>query len=71
MFQKALEFNPQDEYSLYNLACIKAIAKDADTAFKYLKEAIQNGFDKDFAWEDPELESLQNDPRFVEIVGRK
>jgi tetratricopeptide (TPR) repeat protein len=69
MFQKTLEFNPQDEYALYNIACIKAVLKDFDSALNYLKKAIQKGFDKSEAWDDPDLESLHDDPRFVDLVG--
>jgi tetratricopeptide (TPR) repeat protein len=69
MFQKTLEINPKDKLALYNIACIKAIQNDPDSALIFLKEAIQNGFDKSEIWDDPDLESLHVDPRFVDIVG--
>jgi tetratricopeptide (TPR) repeat protein len=69
MFGKTLELNPQDETALYDLACIKSINKDTESAFGYLRDAIQKGFDRAWAWDDPDLDSLKDDPRFIEIVG--
>jgi tetratricopeptide (TPR) repeat protein len=69
MFGKTLELTPQDETALYNLACIKSINKDSEPAFGYLRDAIQKGFDQAWAWDDPDLDSLKDDPRFIEIVG--
>jgi tetratricopeptide (TPR) repeat protein len=69
MFNKTIEIDPQDETAFYNISCIKAINKDTDSSFKYLKEAIEKGFDRSFAWEDPELENMREDPRFIKIVG--
>jgi tetratricopeptide (TPR) repeat protein len=68
-FFKTLELNPQDETALYNLACIKSFSQDSDLAFDYLRKAIEKGFDKNWAWNDKDLEWLQNDLRFTEIVG--
>jgi superkiller protein 3 len=71
LFAKTLELDPKDETASYNIACIKAITNDFDAAFKYLKDAIQKGFDRAWAWRDPDLTPLHNDPRFVEIVGAR
>jgi tetratricopeptide (TPR) repeat protein len=69
MFIKTLELNPQDETALYNLACIKSFSRDSDLTFEYLRKAIEKGFDQNWAWNDKDLEWLQNDLRFTEIVG--
>jgi tetratricopeptide (TPR) repeat protein len=71
MFLKVLEYKHHDETVLYNLACIKVFQRDPEAAFMYLAEAIQNGFDRTWAWDDPDLKELHDDPRFIEIVGMK
>ena len=71
MFVKTLELNPQDETALYDLACIKSINRDSGLAFDYLRRAIEKGFDRDWAWNDKDLEWLHNDSRFKEIVGSR
>jgi hypothetical protein len=41
-------------------------------AFQHLaKSAEENKLDKPFAWEDPDLQWIRDDPRFTEIVGPK
>ena len=69
MFNKTLELNPQDETALYNLACIKSNNRDLDSTFAYLQEAIDKGFDREWARKDKDFEWLQNDLRFIEIIG--
>jgi tetratricopeptide (TPR) repeat protein len=64
--------NVGDEDYWYNLACIESISGNNDLAFDNLKNATkENTFDKTWAWKDPDLQWLWNDPRFVEIVGPK
>jgi tetratricopeptide (TPR) repeat protein len=70
-FLKAQELDPQDAPGIYNIACVKAILGDYDTSFRYLKEAIQKGFEKSWAQTDPDLENLRKDPRFDKIVGER
>jgi tetratricopeptide (TPR) repeat protein len=56
----------------YNLACIEALDENNDLALQYLqKSATENLLDKSWAWEDPDLRWIRDDPRFVEIVGPK
>jgi hypothetical protein len=41
-------------------------------AFEYLQRAAQKEeFNSTWAWEDPDLQWMRDDPRFVEIVGVK
>ena len=59
------------DYS-YNLACIESIAGNNDLAIQYLaKSAEENKLDRNWAWEDPDLEWIRDDPRFIKIVGSK
>lgn len=43
-----------------------------DLAIEHLRKAAQREtFDPNWAWEDPDLQWIRDDPRFVEIVGPK
>ncbi|MGA7193612.1 MAG: tetratricopeptide repeat protein, partial [Anaerolineales bacterium] len=67
---KAHKFIPEDDW--YNRACLESVCNHFDIAFEYLKKAAQNaGFDPAWAWGDPDLQWLRDDPRFVAIVGEK
>jgi Flp pilus assembly protein TadD len=57
--------------TLYNLACVTALAGRRNDAFNYLFRAIQSGFDdvKDLR-EDDDLKSLRKDPRFAQAVAQ-
>lgn len=62
----------------YNLACAWALLGERATAFDYLAlELTENhapggSLERQKAWarKDPDLASLRDDPRFVELVGR-
>ncbi len=54
----------------YAAACLEALCDDPEAALEQLGKAAQaSGFDKWWAWNDPDLECLRADPRFTEIVG--
>jgi len=56
----------------YDLACMEAIVDNKELAFQHLrKSAEEQQLDQAWAWDDPDLELLRSDPRFVEIVGPK
>jgi len=55
----------------YNLACASALLGDADKAFRYLRAAMDAGYDvAGNAIDDPDLAGLKNDPRFKTLTGR-
>ncbi len=59
---------PTDDW--YDLARLEAICGNADAALAHLRRAAQQvDFDRAWAWKDPDLEWIRNDPRFREIVG--
>jgi serine/threonine protein kinase/Flp pilus assembly protein TadD len=62
---------PQDPVSFYNLAGVYALLGRADDAFDALEKDLELG-DKDHAYleTDPWFQSLRNDPRFAELLGR-
>jgi len=68
--EKAYLYIPKDDF--YNKACLESVCDNFDFAFEYLQHATQKeGFDPAWAWEDPDLQWIRDDPRFVEIVGPK
>ncbi len=65
---KARQFLPEDDW--YNRACLESVCDNFDTAFEYLEKAAQlERFNSGWAWDDPDLQWLRDDPRFVKIVG--
>jgi tetratricopeptide (TPR) repeat protein len=53
----------------YNFACAAAITGHRDDAFRYLREAVGNGFTyPDQISGDKDLQSLHSDPRFDQII---
>ena len=63
---------PKDENYWYNSACLECIFDNFDLAFEHLQKAAQSEkFDSAWAWEDPDLQWIRDDPRFIEIVGPK
>ncbi len=55
--------------SIYNEACCAAVDGDADNAIKFLKEALDAGFnDLDTLEHDSDFDSVKNDDRFKALV---
>ena len=70
LLEKARQFMPEDDW--YNRACLESVCDHFDSAFEYLqKDAQRDGFNPRLAWDDPDLQWLRDDPRFVAIVGEK
>lgn len=68
--EKARQHIPEDEF--YNRACLESVCDNSDLAFEYLEKAKQEDkFDPPWAWDDPDLQWIRDDPRFIEIVGPK
>jgi tetratricopeptide (TPR) repeat protein len=56
----------------YELVCLESISGNIEKAFRALVSAKKyKQLDKSWAWKDPDLAPLREDPRFVKIVGRK
>jgi uncharacterized Ntn-hydrolase superfamily protein len=54
----------------YNLACFEALAGRRDAAFDHLEEALgRDAGLKTLAADDPDLDSLRDDPRFARLLG--
>jgi serine/threonine protein kinase/Flp pilus assembly protein TadD len=69
---KALELNPGDPLMLYNAACFYSRLGDKAVAVKSLKEAVDSGFGYyDWIKTDPDLESIRNEPGYLELIEGK
>ena len=58
-------------YGQYNAACFEAQAGDPERAFAHLERAkeLEAGKVRELAANDPDLDSLHDDPRWPEVVG--
>jgi len=66
--EKVRQLISEDDW--YNRACLESICDNPNFAFICLQHAKQNEkFNPTWAWEDPDLQWIRNDPRFIEIVG--
>ncbi len=66
--QKARAMIPCTDF--YALACLEAICGNNDVALQHLAKALQEQtFERDWAWRDPDLAWLRDDPRFTELLG--
>jgi serine/threonine protein kinase/Flp pilus assembly protein TadD len=66
--KRALAIDPEDSAVCYNVACIFSILGQTDEAIEYLEKAIACGFgDHDIIRNDPYLNSIRGNPRFVAL----
>lgn len=66
---KALSLGPPDASLCYNQACAHARLGESDAALRALEQAIRLGFDRGSKiLEDPDLATLQDDPRLLELA---
>jgi tetratricopeptide (TPR) repeat protein len=68
---RAIEIGPPNPVDFYNQACAAARLGRTDDALAALEGAIRAGYRKaDRLLEDPDLASLQDDPRFTALAER-
>jgi len=67
--ERAVEVDPEDAGIAYNVACLYALEGETGKALDCLERAISRGFGNR-AWleHDPDLITLRDDPRFLELV---
>ncbi len=71
--EKTCEMNMDSEsfHRLYNIACVRAVLGDTEEVLRLLEKAVQHGFWIPKSWVlDPELSSLQGNPRFEDLLRR-
>lgn len=70
--QKGIEQNPDDPIIIYNAACFYALIGEKSKSIENLKKAMQNGFENyDYLRHDPDLNCLQDEPDFIELMEGK
>lgn len=70
-FEIAKRIHPDDQLTLYNLACAYALSGRKDEALRELDAAVSAGFDDvEHIENDPDLDSLREDPRYRDIVRK-
>ena len=67
--RRAIELSPNDVGMMYNAACFYSQIKELESAIKYLKLAIENGFGNfEYLQHDPDLANLKGTEEFQEIL---
>lgn len=72
VMRQEIEKRPEMWALPYNLACLEALAGNADEAFDALKRARELAPPEEFAQylrEDTDLDNIRDDPRFRELLG--
>jgi len=69
--KRAVAIDPEDSGMLYNSACIFAVQGEREQALDALEKAVDLGFGlRDWLANDPDLASLQGDPRFEALLKK-
>jgi len=69
---KAIELNPDDPLMLYNAACFYARLGEKRLAVESLRNSVVAGHE-DYEWfkRDPDLNSIRNEPEYIELMKGK
>jgi len=67
--ERSLAIDPEDPMLLYNVACMYSTLGKTDQAISCLERAVEKGFGhREWIDNDPDLNSLRNNPRYQAIV---
>ena len=70
-FERAVSLNPSYMQACYNMACAYALKGARGPAFVWLHRAVDRGMqDHRRIQQDPDLESLRDDPEYAGIIER-
>ncbi len=70
-FRSSFDFGYQAAQSAYTTACVAALSGDVDAAIEWLVKARDHGdLDPSIIAQDPNLESIREDPRFVKYLSQ-
>lgn len=62
---------PDDQATLYNLACFHSLARNVDRSISLLERTEKLGWDRfDWAMNDADLDNVRDDPRFQQLLQR-
>lgn len=69
--RRALEMDPHEPVTLYNVACLYALQGQTDEGLTCLENAVKYGFGhKEWIENDSDLNSLRSDPRYAALLKR-
>lgn len=68
--QKAMDIDPEEPMTLYNVACVYSLQKKVEEAITCLENAVRHGF-RDKAWieNDSDLKPCRTHPRFQALLA--
>jgi tetratricopeptide (TPR) repeat protein len=70
LLREGLVQHPGNVSLLYNLACMEALSGEKEAALEHLAPAMASPRFRKFAEEDPDFDSLRDDPRFKALVSQ-
>ena len=71
MDRKLVKLEPDNATAHYNLACSLALCKKRPDALKSLRKAVDLGYsDRDWMEQDPDYDSIRNEPRFKKLMEK-
>jgi adenylate cyclase len=66
---KALALDSEDSAVLYNTACIYAVLHRTEDAMNCLRRVVRSGWRKEWIKNDPDLNSLRDNPEFQRLLS--
>ncbi len=71
MDRKLVRLQPENATAHYNLACSLALSRRRLDALRSLQKAVSLGYqDHDWMQQDPDLESLKDNPEFQKLLSQ-
>jgi adenylate cyclase len=69
--RRALEIDPEEPMTYYNVACVYGLLKKVEEAIDCLENAVKYGY-RHRAWveHDSDLNACRNHPRFQALLAR-
>jgi eukaryotic-like serine/threonine-protein kinase len=68
--RSARSANPDDVYCIYAEGVVETLGGNPEQALKTLREAFEKGYSAVLAKNDPELNSLQDNPEFQKLIAQ-
>jgi serine/threonine protein kinase/tetratricopeptide (TPR) repeat protein len=69
--ERAIEVDPNEISTLYNIACLFSVTGERDKALDLLERAVDLGWSRpEWLSQDPDLVSLRENPRYSRLVSR-
>ena len=66
---KALALDSEDSAVLYNVACLYAVLNRTEEALNCLRRVVRSGWRKEWIKNDPDLNSLRDNPEFQRLLS--